>query len=84
MAVIPTTPCPTGPMGLVELAARVRRARVSLHELRAVGVSPGDLRSARDGLLSAMEAYAAELTRRRVPIPPRLRDDLRLLRRVRH
>ena len=31
-------------------------------------------------LLACMEAYAAALTARRLPIPPRLRDDLRLLR----
>jgi hypothetical protein len=31
-------------------------------------------------LLACMEAYSAALTARRLPIPPRLRDDLRLHR----
>lgn len=31
-------------------------------------------------LLACMEAYAAALTARQLPIPPRLRDDLRLHR----
>lgn len=37
--------------------------------------SPGRAR-----LLACMEAYVAALTARRLPIPPRLRDDLRLHR----
>ena len=37
--------------------------------------SPGRAR-----LLACMEAYSAALTARRLPIPPRLRDDLRLHR----
>lgn len=35
---------------------------------------------ARAKLLACMEAYVAALTARRLPIPPRLRDDLRLHR----
>ena len=35
---------------------------------------------ARAKLLACMEAYSAALTARRLPIPPRLRDDLRLHR----
>jgi hypothetical protein len=35
---------------------------------------------ARGKLLACMEAYVAALTARRLPIPPRLRDDLRLHR----
>lgn len=35
---------------------------------------------ARRKLLTCMDAYAAALTARRLPIPPRLRDDLRLHR----
>ena len=35
---------------------------------------------ARAKLLACMEAYSAALTARQLPIPPRLRDDLRLHR----
>jgi hypothetical protein len=35
---------------------------------------------ARGKLLACMEAYVAALTARQLPIPPRLRDDLRLQR----
>lgn len=34
----------------------------------------------RTRLLACLEAYSAALTARRLPIPPRLRDDLRLQR----
>jgi hypothetical protein len=33
-------------------------------------------------LLSCMEAYSAALTARRLPVPPRLRDELRLHRAI--
>jgi hypothetical protein len=50
--------------------------------MRAGRVDPALLLSARGVLLDAMEDFAAELHRCRLPVPPGLRDDLRLLRTI--
>jgi hypothetical protein len=71
------------PSTLSELAGDVRVAREEVRALRAVPVIVPDLLSARETLLRAMEAYADELTARHLPIPPQLRDDLRLQRDIR-
>ena len=63
--------------------ADVRAAREEVGSLRGAPMMHDRLRSARQILLRAMEAYAAELTARRLPIPPQLRDELRLQRRIR-
>ncbi|HEV7147778.1 MAG TPA: hypothetical protein VGN48_12365 [Pedococcus sp.] len=65
---------------LAELAANIRVARQLVAAMRVAPVVQPMLLSAREALLRAMEAYALELTARRLPIPPQLRDDLRLQR----
>lgn len=64
------------------LSAEVRAAREQVAASRATTAVRGQLVPARQSLLRALEAYAAALTARRLPIPPRLRDELRLLRRT--
>jgi hypothetical protein len=76
-------PRPTMPPRLAALAQGIRIARAEVRAMRVAPVVPANLLSARQTLLSAMEAYADELTVLRLPIPPRLRDDLRLQRDIR-
>lgn len=71
------------PPTLSELLADVQAAREEVRSLRGAPMVPDRLRSARQVLLQAMEAYAAGLTARRLPIPPQLRDEIRLQRRIR-
>lgn len=61
----------------------VRAARGNVDVLRAGRVDPTLLLSARGVLLDSLESYAAELVRLRLPMPPGLRDDLRLQRGIR-
>ena len=68
---------------LAHLRSEVGEARARVQALRCGAVDREDLRSAHGALLEAMEAYAAELDRRRLPTPPALRDDLRLYRELR-
>ena len=77
----PSVPAPR--RTLAELADDVRVARAEVAEQRMSPVTQPDLLSARQELLRVMEIYSAELTARRLPIPPQLRDDLRLLRDIR-
>ena len=79
----PNEPSTLEPSTLHELAAAIRAARDEVLAMRAAPVVPGNLLSARQTLLRAMEAYADELTARRLPIPPQLRADLRLQRDIR-
>jgi hypothetical protein len=64
------------PLGL--LAADIQVAREEVRRLRRGPVAHDRLLAARQTLLRAMEAYAEELTVRHLPIPRKLRDDLRL------
>lgn len=63
--------------------AEVTAARARVRALRCGTVDRDQLQLAHDQLLAAMERLAAELARRRLPIPPSLRDDLRLYREIR-
>ena len=66
---------------LALLAEEMRVARERVRELRCGPPVVRDrLLAARQSLLVAMESYVAELTARRLPVPPKLRDDLRLQR----
>src|SRR5687767_1333430 len=65
---------------LETLMSAVRNARQGVRTLRSPPVDDRSLLAARAALLVAMEAYADELTARRLPIPRTLRDDLRLMR----
>lgn len=61
----------------------VRAASSDVETLRSGRVDPALLVAARGVLLDALERLAAELDRRRLPMPPALRDDLRLQRSIR-
>jgi hypothetical protein len=77
---------PPSDRSLELLAQHVRIAREEVGKLRRGPIAHERLLAARQTLLKAMESFAAELTARGLPIPPRLRDDLRLqqnLRRLR-
>jgi hypothetical protein len=74
------SPPPPGPTALSRLAEGVRVAREEVQLRRAPPAAHDRLLSAHQALLRAMEAYADELTLRGLPLPRRLRDDLRLHR----
>ena len=74
---------PAPPRSLAEMAEDVRLARQEVAARRMSPVTQSSLLSARQELLRVMEVYSDELTARRLPIPPQLRDDLRLHRVIR-
>lgn len=67
---------------LAVLVEELRSAREEVGRLRQAPLVPGLLSTANQFLLTAMESYAAELTARGLPIPWKLRDDLRLQRSI--
>lgn len=76
-------PVPGPRRTLAEMAGDVRAARDEVAARRMSPVTPSLLLSARQELLRVMELYSDELTARRLPVPPQLRDDLRLYRDLR-
>ena len=73
-------PTPIPRPTLTDLRFDIQAARETVRARRSTPVLPLQLASAHRILLAALEAYADELGRRRIPIPPRLRDELRLQR----
>lgn len=69
---------PPDPM-LESLLARIRSARVAVARGRGQ-VTQGQAATARHELMVALDAYAAALERRRLPIPWRMQTELRLHR----
>lgn len=67
---------------LALLAADVRAARAVVREVRRGRIVHDQLLEANQSLLAAMESYAAELTTRGLPVPPKLHGDLRLQRAI--
>jgi hypothetical protein len=67
---------------LALLLEDLESARREVRTLRHACTDQRRLAAARQALLTAMECYAAALTERGLPTPWRLRDDLRLHRRV--
>ena len=65
---------------LGQLTQAMSQARADVSEQRRQPVDIDELVLARQILLGAIEAYVAGLAERRLPIPPPLRDELRLLR----
>lgn len=65
---------------LALMAADVRAAREVVREVRRGPAGHDRLLDAHQSLLTAMESYAAELTARGLPVPPKLHGDLRLQR----
>lgn len=74
---------PPGRRSLAVLLEEVQRARDEVDRLRRPPIVREQLSAARLSLLRAMESYAAELTARGLPIPWKMRDELRLQRGVR-
>ena len=73
-------PTPSARPDLADLRSDIQAARETVRLSRSTPVVPLQLASAHRSLLAALEAYADELDRRRIPVPPRLRDELRLQR----
>ena len=73
------SPVPT----LAQMASDVRAARGQVAALRIQPVTQPSLLAARQDLLRLMEVYAGALVAKGLPIPPQLRDDLRLHRDIR-
>ena len=73
-------PVPSPRPALADLRFDIQVARETVRVRRSSPVVPLQLASAHRSLLAALEAYADELRRRRLPVPPRLRDELRLER----
>src|SRR5688572_33000244 len=71
-----------GTKRLRELAGDVTSARQVVQVARVAPVVWEDFRCAQQGLLDAMEIYVGALTVRRLPVPRRLQEDLRLQRRL--
>ena len=67
-----------GTGSLEVLVEDLRRAREEVAQLRRVPLVHDQLRIARQRLLTALESYAAELAARGLPLPWKLRDELRL------
>jgi hypothetical protein len=68
---------------LAVLAEALQSAREEVDRLRRPPIAHDQLLAARQSLLVAMDSYAAELTARGLPIPWKLRDELRLQHSVR-
>jgi hypothetical protein len=82
MEIDPAVSPPRLARSLTELSQDFQAAAEEVRSKRAASVSERDLHVVRRALLRAMEAYADELTARRLPIPRRLHDDLRLQREI--
>jgi len=71
-------------VSLQRLHADVASSRAQLNEVRGQpAVRVADAVAARGELAAALEALVDELTRRRIPIPYALRDEVRLVRQLR-
>jgi hypothetical protein len=71
-----------GPQVLTDLREVMNRARAAVMVARRPPVVPLQLSAARGDYLTAMLAYEQALTAFRLPVPHRLRDEARLLRRL--
>ncbi len=69
-----------GSRSLPALLEAVQSARQGVREARGLPLGRENLSTAHASLLKAMEHYTAHLTACGLPIPPSLRDDLRLER----
>jgi hypothetical protein len=82
----PPAACPAGGPDLAEvlgeLGDAMKLARKAFMVARRPPAGPIQLSTARDDYLAAMLAYEHALTVMRLPVPPRLRDEVRLLRRL--
>lgn len=72
----------SGGLLLAELHAAMARAQAEVAAHRRPPSDANLLAIARGRLVMAMTAYEEALTSLNLPVPPRLRDDLRLMRRV--
>lgn len=74
----PTESAPGRPQSLIELATELRMARQDVLAHRLAPVNREHLVLAQRSLLRAMQNYASQLSACGLPVPHRLRDDLRL------
>ncbi|MFC7598338.1 hypothetical protein ACFQU3_23720 [Terrabacter sp. GCM10028922] len=78
--------CPAATPDLAEvlsgLGEAMTLARRVFMAARRPPAGPMQLKNARDDYLATMLAYEQALTVMRLPVPPRLRDEVRLLRRL--
>ncbi|WP_296601999.1 hypothetical protein [Nocardioides sp.] len=65
---------------LESLSRRIREARTAVERHRHQKAAAGELAEARHQLTLALEAYAAALERKNLPMPWRLQAELRLHR----
>jgi hypothetical protein len=75
---------PRGRHGLTALRDAMSSAREAVMTARAAPAGQIQLAAARRDHLAALSAYQQALTEFGLPIPPRLRDEARLLRRLLH
>lgn len=68
------------PVPLDELARRVREARAAVDAQRCGPVPRGGETSARHDLLTALESYVTALEAQHLPVPPRMRTELQIVR----
>lgn len=80
MSADPPVAQPPGRRSLAVLVEELQTAREEVRRLRRGPNMHDRLSTAHQFLLRAMESYAAELAARGLPIPWRLRDELRLQR----
>jgi hypothetical protein len=71
---------PSGAGALAVLFEELRSAREEVSRLRHAPVVHAEQLAARQSLLTALESYVSGLTARGLPIPWKLRDELRLQR----
>jgi hypothetical protein len=71
-----------GPQVLTDLREVMELARAAVMVARRPPSLPTRLSAARGDYLAAMMEYERALTAFRLPVPPRLRDEARLLRRL--
>lgn len=75
------------PAGRDPLATCMREVDLARRELRAgrqVGARGPDVQRLRSALLTALQGYAAEITRLGAPVPHRLQSEIDMLRRLDH
>jgi len=82
LPVVPQAMGRNSPQVLTDLREAMNLAQVTVMAARRPPAAPIKLKAARIDYLAAMVAYERALTICRLPVPPRLRDEVRLLRRL--
>jgi hypothetical protein len=69
---------------LTALLEEVKRSRVQVRAQQGLSSTSSQLAQCYDALADALEAYAAEASESGVPLPYRVRDEMRLCRAMSH